>query len=431
VRSAPLTFPGLALGGVDANELARVYGTPLLVLDGERLDAAIAPFLTAQHELGIEVSYAGKALLVVPLARRIAAAGLDIDVCSLGELLTAERAGVTAAKLTLHGCGKTDEELRAACAGRVRRIVVDDLEEIARLAAIARGTGCRADVLVRVNTGLEAHTHAYVRTGGEDSKFGVPFAALDEALGAVAAQPALRLAGVHSHIGSQIFEAEAFLQNVPLALDAFARALRFAPEARAIVLGGGFGVDSHPGGERLDIGAVLRDVAQTIARLARERELPPPEIGIEPGRAIVADAGTSLYRVVSVKQNGTRRFAIVDGGIADNPRPALYGAYHHPVLAGRRSQSAPRSFAICGRSCESDRLVDADLPGDLQAGDLLALETTGAYTYSMASNYNRFCKPAVALAEHGTHRVFVRRETVEDLLANDVDDVDTIESHPS
>jgi diaminopimelate decarboxylase len=427
VRSEPLVSPGLLLGGVDANVLAQTYGTPLLVLDGERLDAAIAPFLAAQGDLGIEVSYAGKALLVVALARRIARAGLGIDVCSLGELLTAERAGVASAKLTLHGCGKTDDELRAACAGRVGRIVVDDCEEIARLAAFARESGCLADVLVRVNTGLEAHTHAYVRTGGENSKFGVPFASLDEALRAVAAEPALRLAGVHSHIGSQIFEAAAFVQNAPLALDAFARALAFAPAARTIVLGGGFGVDPDPAGERFDVAAVLGQMTHAITTLATQRQLPQPRIGIEPGRAIVAEAGTSLYRVVSVKQNASRRFAVVDGGLADNPRPALYGAYHHPVLAGRRSEVAPREFAICGRSCESDRLVDAELPGDLRAGDVLALETAGAYTYSMASNYNRFCKPAVVLAEHGTHRLFVRRESVEHVLSNDVDDVDTIE----
>ena len=410
------------LGGVATSLLAQTYGTPLLVLDGEELDAAIDAFATVQTELGVEVSYAGKALLFVALARRIAARGLGIDVCSLGELLTAERAGVAPGTLTMHGCGKTDEELQAACAGRVRRIVVDGMEEIERLAAFSRATGCKAAVVVRVNTGLEAHTHAYVRTGGEDSKFGVPLASLDAALAAVAAEPGLALAGIHSHIGSQIFEADAFLQNVPLAFDAYANVLRYAPGARTMILGGGFGVDSQPGGERFALREVLGDVAVAAAREASGRGLAPPAIGIEPGRAIVARAGTSLYRVLAVKQNGTRRFAIVDGGLADNPRPALYGAYHHPVLADRESAVATREFAICGRSCESDRLVDAPLPGDLRAGDLLALETTGAYTYSMASNYNRFSKPAVVIAERGTHRAVVRRETVADVLRNDIVD---------
>jgi diaminopimelate decarboxylase len=187
-----------------------------------------------------------------------------------------------------------------------------------------------------------------------------------------------------------------------------------------MILGGGFGVDPHPGGERFDVDAVLGDVAAAVAREAAKRGLPAPQVGIEPGRAIVARAGTSLYRVVAVKQNGTRRFAIVDGGLADNPRPALYGAYHHPRLAGRASSAEVREFAVCGRSCESDRLVDAPLPGDLRAGDLLALETTGAYTYSMASNYNRFPRPAVVVAERGTHRVVVRRERSSDLSENDV-----------
>ena len=408
------------LGGVDANVLADTYGTPLLVLDGERLDASIDAFARVQTERRIEVSYAGKALLFVALAKRIASHGLGIDVCSLGELLTVEKAGIAPSKLTLHGCGKTDEELQAACAGRVGRIAVDGLEEIERLAAFARATGCKAEVLIRVNTGLEAHTHAYVRTGGEDSKFGVPLEALDEALAALAAVPTLSLAGIHSHIGSQIFEAEAFVENVPLAFDAYAKVLRNAPSARTMILGGGFGVDPHPDGERFAVDAVLADVASAVAKEAAKRGLPEPEIGIEPGRAIVARAGTSLYRVVAVKQNGTRRFAIVDGGLADNPRPALYGAYHHPLLAGRESVAEPREFSICGRSCESDRLVDAALPSDVRAGDLLALETTGAYTYSMASNYNRFPRPAVVIAERGTHRAVVSREKSADLLHNDI-----------
>ncbi len=413
---------GTQFGGVDANELAQTYGTPLLVIDGERLDAAIASFADAQRHLGIEVSYAGKALLVVAIARRIARAGLGIDVCSLGELLTAERAGVAPDKLTLHGCGKTEEELRAACDGRVGRIVVDGLDEIARLAAAARVGGCEARVLLRVNTGLEAHTHAYVRTGGEDSKFGIPFETLDAAIAAVASAPALELAGVHSHIGSQIFEAGAFVENVPLALRAYGAVLAAAPAARTVVLGGGFGVDPHPGGERFDVPGVLALVAATLAREAAVRGLPSPSIGIEPGRAIVAEAGTSLYRVVAVKQNGSRRFAIVDGGLADNPRPALYGAYHHPALASRASAAEPREFSICGRSCESDALVTAALPADLQTGDLLALGTTGAYTFSMASNYNRFTKPAVVVAEGRQHREIVRRQRVEDVLGDDVDD---------
>ena len=412
---------GTAFGGVDANVLANTYGTPLLVIDGERLDAAIDLFATAQRELGIEVSYAAKALMVVAIARRIAQAGLGIDVCSLGELLTAERAGVAPEKITLHGCGKTDDELRAACAGRVGRIAVDGLDEIGRLAAIARESGCRADVLIRVNTGLEAHTHAYVRTGGEDSKFGVPLDSLDVAIGAVVAEPALRLGGIHSHIGSQIFEAEAFVENTPLALDAYERVLKRAPAARTIVLGGGYGVDPHPGGERFDVAGVLGIVAQTMAREAAARNVPAPRIGVEPGRAIVAEAGSSLYRVVAVKQNGSRRFAIVDGGLTDNPRPALYGAYHHPTLAGRASTAEPREFSICGRSCESDSLMEAPLPADLVAGDLLALGTTGAYTYSMASNYNRFTKPAVVVAQGQRHHAIVRRQRVEDVLADDVD----------
>jgi diaminopimelate decarboxylase len=281
-ETAPAATALEAIGGVNVALLAKTYGTPLLILDGEQLDASLDAFARVQIEREIEVSYAGKALLFVALAKRIAARGLGIDVCSLGELLTVERAGVAPEKLTLHGCGKTDEELEAACAGRVARIAVDSREEIWRLAAIARESGCRAKLLVRVNTGLEAHTHAYVRTGGEDSKFGIPLEELDAALAAIAAAPELQLAGVHSHIGSQIFDADAFVANVPLAFDAYAKVLAHASTARTMILGGGFGVDSHPDGERFAIDAVLTDVASAVAREAAMRNLPLPSLGIEP-----------------------------------------------------------------------------------------------------------------------------------------------------
>jgi diaminopimelate decarboxylase len=230
----------------------------------------------------------------------------------------------------------------------------------------------------------------------------------------------LRLAGVHSHLGSQIFDAEPYVASVAILVDAYARMHAAGAPVRDIVAGGGFGVDVRPDGERIDIDVTLGEVARAIARAASARGIPPPRVGIEPGRAIVAEAGTSLYRVVSVKSQGARRFAIVDGGIADNPRPALYGSYHHPVLANRSGGVALEEFTVCGRSCENDLLVVAPLPADLEPGDLLALETTGAYTYSMASNYNRFPKPAVVFAGNGEHRLVVRRERDDDTLRNDV-----------
>jgi diaminopimelate decarboxylase len=411
----------LALGGVAATELAEAYGTPLLVIDTDVLDRAIATFAQLGAEFELDVCYAGKALLFVALAKRIAESSLGLDVCSLGELVTGERAGLPAARMVLHGCGKTEAELQAALDGRVARIVVDHREELRALAALARPER-PVNALLRVNTGIEARTHAYVRTGGEDSKFGFPLDELDGAIAETLAAPGLRLGGFHSHLGSQIFEASPYAASLQILLDAYARAHAWGAPLGDLVLGGGFGVDPHPDGERLRPRAAVAALARDLAAGARSRGLPAPRLGLEPGRAIIAPAGSSLYRVVSVKRQGSRRFAIVDGGMADNPRPALYGAYHHPELANRTAAAASDEFTVCGRSCENDRLAVVSLANDLRAGDLLALGTTGAYTYSMASNYNRFGRPAVAFAGGGAHRLVVRREDAEDVLRNDVVD---------
>ncbi len=409
----------LQLGDVAAEDLARAYGTPLLVIDTDELDRAIAGFERASAEFGLDVCYAGKALLFDALVRRIAQSALGLDVCSLGELLTAERAGMPPERMVLHGCGKDDAELRAAAEGRVGRTIVDHADELRALAALA-SPARPIDVLLRINTGIEAHTHAYVRTGGEESKFGFSLADVDAAIDAALSSPGLWLVGFHSHLGSQIFEGAPYAASVPILLDVYARAFALGAPLRDLVAGGGFGVDPVPGGDAFDLHATLAALGAELAAGSALRGFPAPRLGIEPGRAVIARAGSSLYRVVAVKRQGARRFAIVDGGIADNPRPALYGAYHHPRLAGRASQAAEEEFTICGRSCENDRLVVAKLPGDLRRDDLISLGTTGAYTYSMASNYTRFGRPAVAFAGGGAHRLVVRRERPDDVLRNDV-----------
>jgi diaminopimelate decarboxylase len=411
----------LHLGGVAAEELAGTYGTPLLVIDTDELDRAIGAFEALGAEFDLDVCYAGKALLFDALARRIARSSLGLDVCSLGELLTAERAGVAPHRMVMHGCGKDRAELRAVLDGRTGRVIIDHLDELHALADRSSPSH-PIDVLLRINTGIEAHTHEYVRTGGEESKFGFALADVDAAVATVMRARGLRLVGFHSHIGSQIFEGAPYAATMPILLDAYARAHALGAPLRDLVVGGGFGVDPEPGGDAFDLRATLATLAAGLTGGAAERGIPRPRMGIEPGRGIVARAGTSLYRVVAVKRQGTRRFAIVDGGIADNPRPALYGAYHHPELAGRASAAALGEFTLCGRSCENDRLVVAPLPSDLRRDDLVSLATTGAYTYSMASNYNRFGRPAVAFAGSGAHRLVVRRETAEDVLRNDVID---------
>ncbi len=409
----------LEIGGVAASVLATTYGTPLLALDGDVLAANIARFETFVRTYAIDACYAGKALLFVGLARRIGASALGLDVCSLGELLTGEAAGIAPERMVFHGCGKTHDELVAAASGRVGRVVVDhhdELDALARLADHARPI----HVLLRVNTGIEAHTHAYVRTGGEESKFGFPLRELERAVAFAVASPGIRLVGLHSHLGSQIFDAAPYDASLPILLDAYARALAAGAPLTDLVLGGGFGVDPIPGAARFDLESAIGTLVNDLGAGARERGITAPRLGLEPGRSIVADAGMSLYRVVTIKHQGARKFAIVDGGIADNPRPALYGAYHHPTLANRDSDAPLEETTVCGRSCENDRLVVAPLPADLAPGDLLALGTTGAYTYSMASNYNRFPRPAIAFAGHGEHALAVRREEAADILRNDV-----------
>lgn len=406
------------IAGVAVTELAQTYGTPLVVLDGDVLDAAIDEFARAAAPWNIEIAYAGKALLLTPLARILRDSPLALDVCSLGELATAERAGWPPERIRLHGCGKNSEELRAAAEGRTGRIIVDNLDELRELAGYANGDA-PVRVLLRINTGVAAHTHAHVQTGGDETKFGIIRSEFAAAAGLLSEQGALVFEGLHSHIGSQIYDANAFTRNAESLMDAAAFFAARSLPVREVIAGGGFGVESAPGEPALDLAHTIESIARSICERAAALALPLPKIGIEPGRAIVARAGTSLYRVMARKQQPSRTFVIADGSIADNPRPALYGAHHHAYLASRISTAPAENAVVCGRSCENDRLTEARLPSDLRPGDVLAFCTTGAYTYSMASNYNRFAKPAVVFVKSGRHELMARRETLEDVLRND------------
>ena len=400
----------LEIGSVAVIDLASAHGTPQLVLDAGILDAAIALFTQAVREFHIDVAYAGKALLLRGLAHRLIDTPLSLDVCSMGELVTAQRAGFPAHRLHLHGCAKTKQELQAACDGAVGRIIVDSLEELAELSAMANAAPL--GVLLRINTGIEAHTHAFVRTAGDATKFGIGPAQLDAAAGLLRQNDRLEFCGFHSHIGSQIYQRSAFSANAREVLQCSAAFAEMGYASKEVIYGGGFAVESSPDDEPAP------DIPQIIAELAR---LTPRgmRFGIEPGRALIARAGTSLYRVAARKQQGSRAFIIVDGGIADNPRPALYDAYHHGLLASRQSTAPREMMTVCGRSCENDRLTEASLPADVRPGDLLAVCTTGAYTYSMASNYNRFARPAVTLVENGMISLLARRESLDEVLQLD------------
>jgi diaminopimelate decarboxylase len=401
------------IGGVPARELAATYGTPLMVIDAGELELEIDAFVRAFVARGVAVAYAGKALLVTALAELLAATPLWLDVCSLGELVTAERGGFPGARMYFHGVAKTDDELRAIVDGRVAFGVIDNAEEIERLAALARPEAA-LDVMLRINTGIEAHTHEFVRTGGENTKFGIPEREAHAAIRRIATLPQLRLIGLHSHVGSQIVEVEPLVANLE-ALLGYAQAARaHGLPVEELIVGGGIGIENGPAEPRpIDLDAFAE-------RLVRRAAATPYRLAIEPGRALVARAGSLLYRVVAVKQQGRRRFVVVDGGMTDNPRPLLYGAHHPAELVASGASGPPAPATLAGRSCENDEIGEYELPADVAAGDLIAIRYAGAYTFSMASNYNRFGKPAVVFVRDGAHRCVVRAESPADVSRQDL-----------
>jgi diaminopimelate decarboxylase len=407
--------------------VAEELGTPVIVIDRQTLENRAGAFSGA---VGPEqVLYAGKALCCVAICEILRDLGLGLDVCTGGELATALKAGFPPERMVFHGNNKSRAELETARDGGVGRVVADSFDELRRLAEI----GWDAPVLVRVTPGVEAHTHEYVQTGHEDSKFGFTLAD-GIALSALrtAAGLGLDVAGLHAHIGSQIFEKEAFelaaARLAGLAVDARAQ---LGLELRELDLGGGLGIAYTTGDDPPD----PAELVGAIARLARDAftsaGLPVPTVLFEPGRAISGPAGVTLYRVGTVKRiprarglpdQPDRVYVSVDGGMSDNPRYALYGAQYEAALANRMRDEPALWCSVAGKHCESGDLLirDVRLPGDVAPGDLLCIPATGAYTYSMASNYNRLARPPVVLVDRGDARVIVRRETYQDVLRLDV-----------
>jgi diaminopimelate decarboxylase len=398
-RSAEVDEKGhLHVGGIDLLELAEEFGTPLFVYDEAHLRHACREAVEAW---GDGVAYATKAFLCRAMARLAHEEGLQLDVASGGELHVALAAGVPADRLVLHGNNKSTEELATALDTGVGRIVVDSFDELARLGGLVETlppAARRPQVLVRVTPGVEAHTHEFVRTGQEDSKFGfsVSSGAAAEAVAALELLPGVELVGVHAHIGSQVFEASSF-------------------EQAAEVLG-----VPYVNGERAPSQREWADA--TRAACAKAGVDPATRISAEPGRSIVATAGITLYGVGTVKHlRGIRTYVSVDGGMSDNPRPVLYGSGYEAFLPRSTLARRPRPVRVVGKHCESGDLVvpEAFVPEDLEVGDVLATPVTGAYGYAMASNYNKVPRPAVLFVRDGDARVVVRRETFEDLTRLD------------
>jgi diaminopimelate decarboxylase len=426
----------LQVGGVSAADLASEFGTPAYILDERDFRARAVAFRDAfaaafGPAAGADVYYAGKAFLCTAVARWIADDGISLDTCSGGELAVALRAGVPAARIALHGNNKLDAELERAVGAGVGRIVLDSLPEVARVAAVAARHGVRQQVLIRVTVGVEAHTHEYMATAHEDQKFGLSLAdgKAAEAIAAALAEPALELVGLHSHIGSQIFDTAGFEVAARRLLGLHA-AVRHGHgvELPELGLGGGYGIAYTSEHDPLEPKTLAEQLAEIVLRECRSLGVAVPRVSVEPGRAIAGPSTFTLYRVGTVKDvpldhGATRRYVSVDGGMSDNIRTALYGADYSCAVASRSSEAEPVLTRVVGRHCESGDVVVRDefLPGDVAAGDLLAVPGTGAYCRSMASQYNHVPRPPVVAVRDGRARVLVRRETEDDLLALDVE----------
>jgi diaminopimelate decarboxylase len=425
----------LEVGGLDVREIAEQYGTPAYVLDEAdfraRATAFRDSFAAAFAEVGgADVFYAGKAFLCTAVARWIHEDGLSLDVCSGGELAVALRAGVPAEKIGLHGNNKLDDELERAVAAGVGRIVVDSLPEIDRVAAVAARHGVRQPVLIRVTVGVEAHTHEYISTAHEDQKFGLSLSsgAAAEAVARVLGLPSLELRGLHSHIGSQIFDTQGFEVSARRLLGLHAAIERdhgvVLPE---LDLGGGYGIAYTSEHDPLEPKLLAQQLAEVVLRECRGLGIAVPRVSVEPGRVISGPSTFTLYRVGTVKDvpldhGASRRYVSVDGGMSDNIRTALYNADYSATLASRSSDADPALCRVVGKHCEAGDIIVRDefLPGDVTAGDLVAVPGTGAYCRSMASQYNHVPRPPVLSVRDGVVRVLVRRETEDDILALDV-----------
>ena len=437
----------LKLGEIRATELAERFNTPLYIIDERAArDRAREMREALQREfarVGTEatVYYAGKAFLCVEVARWMIEEGLNLDVASGGELAVALAAGVAPAQIGFHGNNKSDAEIARAVAAGVGTLIVDSEQEIARIAFAASAAGVRQRVRLRINSGVHAGAHDFLATAHEDQKFGLPLSRAVEIAGAIVQHESLDFVGLHCHIGSQIFSSDAFRESAKRLLGVYADlAAVLGGPVRELNLGGGFGIayTAAQADEMPDFETLAAQLADIVAATCAELGVVLPKLAFEPGRSIIGQAGVTLYSVGTTKAvqltgsdaagdpldlgYDSRLYVSVDGGMSDNARPALYGADYHAVLANRASSAAPALVRVVGKHCESGDIVvqREELPGDVAPGDLLAVAATGAYCWSLSSNYNYVPRPPVVAVRDGEARVIVRGETEDELVAKSV-----------
>ncbi|WP_432247875.1 diaminopimelate decarboxylase [Streptomyces sanyensis] len=425
-RTVARNADGVAtVGGIEVTALAEEFGTPAYFLD----EADFRARCRAWHDAfggGADVFYAGKAFLSRTVVRWLTEEGLNLDVCSGGELATALDAGMPAERIAFHGNNKSEEEIRRAVGAGVGRIVLDSFQEIVRVAHVAQSLGRRQRVQIRVTVGVEAHTHEFIATAHEDQKFGLALAGgqAAEAVRRALRLDGLELVGIHSHIGSQIFDMAGFEVSARRVVQLLAQVRdEHGVELPEIDLGGGLGIAYTSEDDPREPHEIAKALSEIVSRECEAAGLRTPRISVEPGRAIVGPTAFTLYEVGTVKPlEGLRTYVSVDGGMSDNIRTALYDAEYSVALVSRTSDAEPMLSRVVGKHCESGDIVvrDAFLPADLAPGDLLAVPATGAYCRSMASNYNHALRPPVVAVADGAARVIVRRETEEDLLRLDV-----------
>lgn len=424
----------LVIGGCKSSSLAKEFGTPLFIIDENDFNTRLKSWKSAlDRHFGAQagtVYYASKSFISVEVAKWISASGIGIDVCSGGELAVALAANFDPAKIELHGNNKSEAEIRSAIKAGVAKIVIDSHQEIERVNRIAQEFGVIQTVLIRLTPGVEAHTHEFISTAHEDVKFGFSISSGDATKAAqeVEALANLHLAGIHCHIGSQIFESEGFETAATRLIEFLAQFRdRNSRELPELDLGGGYGVAYVEGETTYDPDLAMSAIASLVKDQCVKHKLVMPIVSIEPGRAISAPTTTTLYEVgttknVTLDEGGIRRYIAVDGGMSDNIRPSLYGAEYTTILANRSSTAPHVSSRLVGKHCETGDIVirEINLPDDIVPGDLLAVPATGAYGRSMASNYNHVPRPPVVAVKDGKARVIVRRETEADLLRLDI-----------